>query len=90
MNFDADDEFSSVRIFTLQVNYENTDYLSSYTATRPRQTSSGLMTNVHDSMQVFFEFKTLLALFTEKETLAQFLINLSRNNKMIQKTNPSI
>ena len=43
LNFAAVDEFSS-KNDTLQVNYASSDYLSSYSATLPRQDPSAIMT----------------------------------------------
>ena len=41
LKFDADDEVSSVRNDTLHVYYANSDCLSTYSATTPRQDPAG-------------------------------------------------
>ena len=54
LKFDADDEISSVKIDTLHVNYAQTDYLLSYTATLQRQNPSALGTKIiHDPSQSY-------------------------------------
>ena len=61
LDFDAGDKFYSVKNDILHVSYAQTDYLSSYTATPPRQDPHLSLFTVFTSCLVFFTKKSCFA-----------------------------
>ena len=95
LKIDDDVEFPWVNNDLLHVNHAHTDYLSSYTATHPRQDLSRIMKSLfQDPTQFLFMIPHPHWHFSQKNKparkyLAQCFINLPLTNMLIPTTNPS-
>ena len=87
LNFDDKDKFSSVRNYTLHVNYALTESISTQTASYPRHDTCRMMANIfHDPIQLYFMIPHPRWAFSQKNRRAKKTLAQSFSSSCLGKT----